>query len=223
MSDKRERILESACEIFAAKGFRNATVADICGKAGANVASVNYYFGSKESLYGEAVKQAFQVANEQFALDGGLPADAPAEERLGAFIAAKVRRVFCDDVGGHAQKMVAHEFSNPISSVSRLFKKELAPQRDILHRAIRDLASGKIPERTLRICGFNVVSLCDSRSFDLRARTRFLEKRVFSDEDIDRLAEDVTRFALGGIRAALSEEANGSADTDPEMQTSGAV
>ncbi|MBW2127416.1 MAG: helix-turn-helix transcriptional regulator [Deltaproteobacteria bacterium] len=37
----------SACEVFAEKGYRAATIADICGRAKANVAAVNYYFGDK--------------------------------------------------------------------------------------------------------------------------------------------------------------------------------
>ena len=51
--EKRERLLETALEVFARKGFHDATVAEICKKARANVASINYYFGGKEALYAE--------------------------------------------------------------------------------------------------------------------------------------------------------------------------
>ena len=51
----RDRILESACRAFAERGFRETTISDICRAAQANIAAVNYYFGSKEKLY-EAVK-----------------------------------------------------------------------------------------------------------------------------------------------------------------------
>ncbi len=37
----RQRMLDIACQVFADKGFREATVADICRRAGANVAAVN--------------------------------------------------------------------------------------------------------------------------------------------------------------------------------------
>ncbi|MGA0870572.1 MAG: helix-turn-helix domain-containing protein, partial [Planctomycetota bacterium] len=43
----------TACEVFALKGYRDARVADICTRAGANLDSVNYYFGDKASLYRE--------------------------------------------------------------------------------------------------------------------------------------------------------------------------
>jgi TetR/AcrR family transcriptional regulator, regulator of cefoperazone and chloramphenicol sensitivity len=44
----RQRLLESACQIFANKGYRDTTIADISELAGTNVAAVNYHFGDKE-------------------------------------------------------------------------------------------------------------------------------------------------------------------------------
>ena len=49
--ETKEAILENACKVFAEKGYRDATHAEICRCAGTNVASINYYFGSKENLY----------------------------------------------------------------------------------------------------------------------------------------------------------------------------
>src|SRR5262245_3765432 len=54
----RERLLETAGEIFAEKGFKGATVREIIDRAGVNIAAVNYYFRDKERLYIEAVKYA---------------------------------------------------------------------------------------------------------------------------------------------------------------------
>ena len=51
--DTRERLLRAGSELFAATGLHGATVRDIAGAAGANVAAANYHFGSKEALYGE--------------------------------------------------------------------------------------------------------------------------------------------------------------------------
>ncbi len=87
MSDKPtpERVLASACEVFAEKGFRDATVAEICERAQANIAAVNYHFGDKSSLYNSCWRHAFKVALDAFPLNGDLDEDAAPEERLGAF------------------------------------------------------------------------------------------------------------------------------------------
>ncbi len=58
----RRRILLAAAEIFAEKGFRTATVRQICAKAEANIAAINYHFDSKENLYYETFKFIFLEA-----------------------------------------------------------------------------------------------------------------------------------------------------------------
>ena len=46
--ETRGRLLDAAGAIFADKGFRDATTAEICRRAKANIAAVNYHFGSKD-------------------------------------------------------------------------------------------------------------------------------------------------------------------------------
>ena len=49
--ESKDRLLKAATEVFAEKGYRDATVAEICRRAESNVAAVNYHFGSKGALY----------------------------------------------------------------------------------------------------------------------------------------------------------------------------
>ena len=58
-TDTRAAILDAAKKIFAAKGFGAATVRDICTEAGANIALVSRYFGSKSGLYAEVCRSLF--------------------------------------------------------------------------------------------------------------------------------------------------------------------
>jgi AcrR family transcriptional regulator len=48
--DTRERILDTAAELFAREGLSRPTVRQITTGAGVNVAAVNYHFGSREAL-----------------------------------------------------------------------------------------------------------------------------------------------------------------------------
>ena len=52
----RKRILDAASSIFAEKGFRGASNQDIARAAGANGASISYYFRDKAGLYLEVWK-----------------------------------------------------------------------------------------------------------------------------------------------------------------------
>jgi len=82
----RERLLESACELFANKGYRNVTIAGICEHASANVASINDYFGDKSRLYAEVWPRAYKIARGRHPLDAGLDDTASPETRLHAFV-----------------------------------------------------------------------------------------------------------------------------------------
>lgn len=48
--DTVERILDAAEALFADKGFTETSLRQITGRAGVNLAAVNYHFGSKKSL-----------------------------------------------------------------------------------------------------------------------------------------------------------------------------
>lgn len=56
----RERVLAAAMEEFAARGLAGASVRRICARAGANIAAVNYYFGSKQNLYAAVFHRLFE-------------------------------------------------------------------------------------------------------------------------------------------------------------------
>ena len=78
----RSRLLEAAREIFSQCGFQGATVREICRRADANVAAVNYHFGSKDGLLAEALNfsalKTLQSAN--------IAANTCPEMRLRLFI-----------------------------------------------------------------------------------------------------------------------------------------
>jgi AcrR family transcriptional regulator len=56
MNDKQEHIMNAAIELFAEKGFEGSSIRDLAARADVNVAMVNYYFGSKDKLFGAIVE-----------------------------------------------------------------------------------------------------------------------------------------------------------------------
>src|ERR1700733_4960820 len=68
--ETKEKVLAAAGPIFAAKGFKETTVREICQAAGVNIAAVNYYFGDKERLYIESIKRAHVSRVEEVPLPG---------------------------------------------------------------------------------------------------------------------------------------------------------
>src|ERR1035441_5647720 len=90
---KKEKLLAAAGDVFIEKGFRDATIAEICSRAEANISAVNYHFGSKEALYQEAWRHSFTESLKMYPLDGWGSETAPAEEQLRDQLTAMIRRI----------------------------------------------------------------------------------------------------------------------------------
>jgi len=61
----RERIILTATELFAERGFEGASVREIAKQAKVNLAAVNYHFSNKKNLYHEVLRHGFTEFNFQ--------------------------------------------------------------------------------------------------------------------------------------------------------------
>ncbi len=67
--DTRARLLNTAHRLFAEQGFIATSLRQITQEAEANVAAVNYHFGSKEEMLNELIRRRVEPVNERrFAL-----------------------------------------------------------------------------------------------------------------------------------------------------------
>ena len=199
----KERLLQSASEIFAEKGYRDATVAEICERAGANIAAVNYYFGSKEALYVETWRLSFQRSLEKYPPDGGVPANAPAEQRFRGRINSIIRRF--SDPQSHEFDIMHKELANPTGLLTQVQQQTIEPLRQGLASVIRELLGEKATEQQVLLCQMSIRAQCFDKLFRERLRKTIRQgedKAVTLAESIsvDTLVEHVTRFSLAGIR-----------------------
>src|SRR3972149_7630201 len=90
----RERLLDAAGEVFAERGYRRATVREICRRANVNIASVNYYFKSKEDLYADVLEFAYRQARQKYPETDAAGRAGSAERRLSRVVRLFLLRVF---------------------------------------------------------------------------------------------------------------------------------
>jgi AcrR family transcriptional regulator len=197
------RLLKSACEVFAEKGYRDATVAEICERAGANIAAVNYYFGSKDAIYVEAWRLSFQRSLEKYPADGGIPSSASAEQRLQGRISSIIRRF--SDPQSHEFDIMHKELANPTGLLSEVKHKTIEPLRQGLVSIIRELLGEKATEQQVLLCQMSIRAQCFDRLIRERLRKALIQEGaktalLAENIDIDTIVDHVTRFSLAGIR-----------------------
>ena len=91
-TDTRKAILDAAAGMFAARGFRAATIREICAAAGANIALVSRYFGSKQGLYAEVCRHLFNgLAAPLASLDAGVKTDGERRAAIREWIGRAIR------------------------------------------------------------------------------------------------------------------------------------
>jgi AcrR family transcriptional regulator len=156
--DTQSRLLESACKVFARKGFHDATIAEICDLAGASIAAVNYYFGSKEAIYVEAWRAAFRRSMDASPQDGGVPPDAPVEERLRGRILSMLRRVL--DPENHEFEIVHKELANPTGLLAEVMRESIEPIRLAFDALVRELLGEKALQEQVMLCQMSIRSQC---------------------------------------------------------------
>lgn len=197
----RGKLLVAAGEVFAEKGFRDATVAEICRRAGANVAAVNYHFGSKEILYREAWHHAFALSLEAHPPDGGVAADAPPEVRLQGQVAALLDRV--GDRKNREFRIMQREFSNPTGLLAEVVREAVRPLQQRTEKLVRDLLGPLATDEEVRFCEVGIISQCINPMVARRGLTAGAEppESPLGIVDIAAYARHVMAFSLAGIAA----------------------
>ena len=192
----RERLLEAASRVFAKKGYRDATIAEISRRARANIAAVNYHFGGKRKLYVAVWHHLFGESIKVHPPDGGIPESASPEERLHGRIGALIRRVISPD---NEFAIMEQEFGDPTGLLESSLRQAIGPLREKMIALVRELLGSKASRRQTEACVFSIMSQCMAVRRHMRLRTSVHRRSWSTPAGIDRLADHITQFSLGGI------------------------
>jgi AcrR family transcriptional regulator len=152
--DSRTRLLETSGEIFAEKGFKAATVREICSAAGVNIAAVNYYFGDKLRLYVEAVKHAHAC---RFSEVPSFPEGMPAELKLVAFIRGMLTNILDKTRPDWHAKLMLREMIEPTEACRELTEQRIRPMASILFGIISELLPPGAQRTQAHLTAFSVI------------------------------------------------------------------
>ncbi|MBE7466847.1 MAG: CerR family C-terminal domain-containing protein [Planctomycetes bacterium] len=207
--DTRQRILDAASEIFAKEGFARATVRDICQRAGANIAAVNYHFGDKEKLYGEVLLHTYQAMVERHPVAGGVRPEATVDERFAGFVRAFCRRVYSAGPEAYLSWLMAREMVEPSPVLDQVVNTLVRPQQQHLVAILKEMLGPNVPDEVLRSTMGCVIGQILFFHHCRPVVERLFPDRQGRNPDPDRLAEVIVTFSLPGLRAVRAKYARG--------------
>ena len=194
------RILDAAGPAFAERGFRQATIRDICRRARVNVAAVNYYFGGKQHLYTETLKYGAHVALAKFPPDAGLRKGAAPEEALYVFVLSFLRRFLEMGAPGWHGKLCAREMIEPTAALDDLVREVIVPLSRRLQDIVRALLGPRASNDRVQRAQLSIVGQCLLYHHQRPVLERLFGPQTPSARDIERLARHITEFSLGALR-----------------------
>jgi AcrR family transcriptional regulator len=197
-ADTRDRLLESAGEVFSESGFRAATVREIVHRAGANIAAVNYHFRDKEGLYAAVLEHTARQAVAKYPPHGGLASDASPEQQLHAFVRAFLLRLFDQGHQSVHGKLMAREMIEPTRALERIVEQMIRPMYGRLCAIVKSLAGPRSSIARIEASAKSIVGQCLFYKHCSPVIER-LEGRPPEARDVDALADHIVAFSLQGI------------------------
>lgn len=216
-SSTKARLLHAGRKVFAENGLKNATIRDICGMAGANVASVNYHFGGKEKLYVAVLQDYMEQENRRNPRDMGVTCASPPEDRLRAYVRSFLLQALGDGTPENERlgKLLTQEFIEPSQHFGELFERHCRPTHNLLLDIVRTALPGA-DETVVTRCASSIIGQCVLFDFAKEGMRRMNPALALEPGNIDEITDFIMQFSLGGLerlRGTLSARQNRSATT----------
>lgn len=203
--DTRERLLRAASELFAATGLHGATVRDIAGAAGANVAAASYHFGSKEALYLEVLRTQFSAIRDRLAQRAPVPTPVELQrmaraglERLIEIRLVTMLEILVGPPPSVYGKLIQREMCDPSAALPNIVDEFIRPQMEEMRVIYRHLYPS-LPVADIDRCSFSMVGQVMFYHVMRPAVLRFMGRDEYPRGFGRQLAAHILDFSLGGM------------------------
>lgn len=201
----KDRLLDAAEGLFCERGFKGTSIRDIAASAGCNIASVNYYFGSKEKLYEEVWRRHLipmreaRIAsiNKVMSQTDNQP---DLEDLLKSFADTFIGSMVDANRASRLTKLMAREYIDSHLPTNVFVNEVIKPTMSAMHKAIvkicPDLDESKVMLVIFSVIGqlvhlINVKTMFEQGGDDLGLP-------IF---DSDKTINHIVKFSAAGIRA----------------------
>ena len=198
--DTRDRLLRAAAEVFAEHGYENATIRQICSRAGANVALVHYYFGDKLMLYTEVLRFSRNCGRSSRLVKPWLSATDP-EQALRETIHLMIERAF--ETGAQTSlrfRLMIHEFVQPTIATGRVVDEVLRPVYDRLREITAAILGLPFDHERTRLAVHSILGQVAHFAHAAPLVTRLWPEMKMTPRQRERIASHIADFSLAYLR-----------------------
>jgi len=201
----KDRLLDAAEKLFCERGFKGTSIRDIASSAGCNIASVNYYFGSKEKLYEDVwhrhlipMRDARIASIDKVMSQAGARPDL--EDLLRSFADTFVGSMVDINMVSRLSKLMAREYIDSHLPTSIFVDKVIKPTITAMQKALLKTCPD-LDESSIHLIVFSIVG----QLVHLVHVTTIFEQ--VGDElglpilDSDEMINHIVKFSAAGIRA----------------------
>jgi AcrR family transcriptional regulator len=199
-ADLRDRLLNSAEELFAARGYFGVSVRDITDRAGTRLASVSEQFGGKEGLFRAVLLRRIQPLNDDRRTRlAALPARGAQAKRLRALIEAftEPMRQRAGDPGWDNYFRFVAQLANSGHPIKRFIAEDFNAIAADFIAHLSALFPG-VQEAAIHDAYLHLVA-ATMHTYSNNMRLDSLTEGRLHAHDIDERHDALLRFAQGGI------------------------
>ena len=196
----REKLLAAASEVFAQRGFQAATVREICERAGANVAAVNYYFRDKMGLYVAVLSNSVYAA-----ADGSIAARLSAckspDEALRLQIFTLLYEACGHGISSVHVRLMTQELAQPTPALARVIDQVIRPRYLRLRETIGAILNLPPDDDTTRLCAHSIIGQVVHYIQGQPVISRVWPKLEMTEERIQQIATHISDFSLCSLHS----------------------
>jgi len=185
--------------MFAELGFHHTTVREICNRAGANIAAVNYHFRDKTGLYTEVVRQSMRAAKLE-AVRAAFDQNAPPDEILRAVIKTRLESLRGLDLGDWHFRIFAHELAKPTPAMNVVANEAIRPLYLRMCKLIAVIVALPPDHQKTRLCAQSIIGQILFYAFAAPVISRLGPEVKMTRSQVDLIANHITEFSLAYLR-----------------------
>ncbi len=204
----QDRLIEAAEELFCQRGFNDTSVRDIAAAADCNVASVNYYFGGKDSLYLEIWRRRLAQMRESRLASIDRVMSSGGQPQLEELLRSHAVSFFEPLIEGDRQcrfiNLMAREMIDPHLPREMFVAEMVNPVMSAMSKALMEIGPW-LNETTsgvviLLMVGQLIHAVCARELFEQSGQSDQFKLKL---EDI---VEHIVKFSAAGIRAYANDD-----------------